>query len=506
MWKAGNYLFTMDHPPLARLIAAAPLLAMPLNLPTQSPAWKEYRIDEFGTDFLYHNRVSAERILLAGRTPMMAIALVFGLWMALWVRRKFGATVALASLAFYTLDPNIIAHSRYVATDMPLVPFVFTTVAAAIEYLETRRLRYLLWTSLLLPLAIVTKFSAVLLVPVLAVLYAIAWWQHPSEFPLRRLALSATLIAAVSLAVIAIVYWPETLRCLRGNAQSFADWGDQRTLIGHALRFLGVWIHLPTHAFPFGLMMLADHNLHGHPAYLLGRVSQFGWPSYFPVAFAVKSTLACLVGLLTATLFLKPAVPRKLPLIWYGLLIPPILLFAAGIPANINIGLRHILPIYPFLYVLIAAVLVRARRTTLLCAILVLQAAECAAIFPHYLAFFNVLSGGPANGPHYLVDSNIDWGQDVKKLAHWLRDHGTNRVYFSYFGRDQFDHEGLDVLGVPGTSDLAGRASVDGYVAASVTYLMGAYLGPQPLAWLREQQPVAKIGYSIYVYDLRKSH
>jgi len=175
--------------------------------------------------------------------------------------------------------------------------------------------------------------------------------------------------------------------------------------------------------------------------------------------------------------------------------------------SRINIGVRHILPVYPFLYVMAAALLAHGRwrfSRPLLAALVVLQAAECASIYPHYLAFFNVLSGGPGSGPRYLVDSNIDWGQDLHKLSRWLRDRGANRVYLSYFGRDQVDHEGLDALAIPSTADTPGRQAVDGYVAASVTYLVGVYSPPQQLAWLRDRPPVAKVGYSIYVWDMRK--
>jgi hypothetical protein len=198
---------------------------------------------------------------------------------------------------------------------------------------------------------------------------------------------------------------------------------------------------------------------------------------------------------------------REAPFIWYGLVLPPAIFFTVSMTSTINIGLRHILPIYPFLYVSAAVALVRVRfrfSRVLLASVLTLQALECASIYPHYLAFFNAFSGGPANGPKYLVDSNIDWGQDLKKLARWLDAHGTRRVYLRYFGGDQIVHEGLESLDVPGTADLAGRAAIDGFVAVSVTYLYGVYVPEAEYAWLRERQPAAKVGYSIYVYDMRK--
>jgi Dolichyl-phosphate-mannose-protein mannosyltransferase len=515
-WKAGDYAFEMDHPALAKMIAAAPLLFLNLTIDKQSRGWKEYRVDDFGIDFLYRNRLSPEQILFAGRAPMMVLAILLGFVLAWWVRKKLGAPAALAVLAFYCLDPNIVAHSRYVATDMPLVVFFVLTALAGVTYLETGKPRHLLLVSLLFALTMVTKYSGVVLAPALLLLYVVGWWQKPAEFPVRRLLLALAAFVGVTLAVIVVVYWPDTVRCLRGRAESFAEWGDTRMLVGRALRFMGTWLHLPTHTYPFGLMMLADHNRYGHDGYLLGRHSRYGWWYYFPVAFAVKSTMAALLATLAVAaagvgLLLRGSIwgrVRGAPLAWYGLLLPPILFFGAAMTSTINIGIRHVLVIYPFIYVLAAAVLARSSwrfARVLLAGLLVLQAAECASIYPHYLAFFNVLSGGPGKGPRRLVDSNIDWGQDVKKLARWLEAHGTKRVYFSYFGRDQVAHEGLERLDVPGTLDLAGRAAVDGYIAASVTHLMGVYIPVEELAWLRELKPVAKIGYSIYVYDLRKT-
>lgn len=510
-WKTGAYWFNMEHPALVKLIAAVPLLWLNPRLDTDSAVYRESRDRELGVEFLYHNRIPANRILFAARLPMMAIGIAFGLFLALWVRSKFGAQAALAALLLYCFDPNIVAHSRYVTTDLPMTAAFFVACAGWMRYLEKSRLRDLLLASVLFGIAMVTKYSAALLIPVFGLLYAIRWWQKPLQFPIRRLVTMAAVLTTVTLAVILVVYWPDTLRCLRGRAESFARWGDPHTFTGRFLAFLGRWVHLPTHTFPFGLEMVADHNRVGHQTYLLGRLSTLGWWYYFPVAFAVKSTMAALLSLLLLLGLAMRVTWRNLrtvPLVWYTLALPPLVYFGASMTSSINIGVRHILPVYPFVYVVTVAVLAagdqRRWRHGLLAVVLFLQAAESAAIYPHYLAFFNALSGGPGNGPRYLADSNIDWGQDLKKLARWLNVHGTNRAYIAYFGNDQMSNEGIQAFNVPSTDDQHGREGIDGYVAASVTHLVGTYVGAEPLAWLRERKPVAKVGYSIYVYDLRK--
>jgi len=178
--------------------------------------------------------------------------------------------------------------------------------------------------------------------------------------------------------------------------------------------------------------------------------------------------------------------------------------------SGINLGLRHILPVYPFLYAGAAAILAQwgTRRIAgyAMLALGAAQIAECASIAPDYLAFFNALSGGPGRGPEYLVDSNIDWGQDVKKLKLWLDAHGARRARVFYFGNAQLRYYGVNEMGYPEPLDQKGWDDVDEYCVANVTPLKGVYAPLGALARLRLRKPVAKIGWSMYVYDLRKGH
>jgi len=131
-------------------------------------------------------------------------------------------------------------------------------------------------------------------------------------------------------------------------------------------------------------------------------------------------------------------------------------------------------------------------------------AAESLAIYPHYLAFFHFICGGPANGPKYLVDSNIDWGQDVIKLKRHLDQRGVKTFWICYFGSAELEYYGLEALSLPPERELGDTSKFDGVIAMSVTPLQGVYVPPEDFAWLRKRTPDAKVGYSIYVYDLRK--
>jgi hypothetical protein len=507
----GDYSWNVEHPPLVKLLSALPLLRMGLDAQRTEPNGKRKGQVEYGIDFLYRNRRDADSILLAARTPNIILSLLFIVAIAWWTRRRYGPVAGICAAALCGFDPNLIAHSRYVTTDFPVTVFFFFATVLWVEYLEVESPRRLLLASLAIALALVAKFSAVLLPPALILLYAACWIRRPREFPVRRMLIAAGAVAATVFVVVALVYWPDTLRCWRGQAPQLAKLAVRTNAIGEAMYQLGTRFNLPAYGFLYGLNAVAEHNDLGHQSYLLGMRSPNGWWYYFPVVFAVKSTMAALLAtLLVLSVGVWQAIKREwLSPMALGLIVTPVFYFAASMSSGINIGMRHILPIYPFLYVGIAACLAcrvpwKHAGKVALAALALLQIGECARIAPDYLAFFNEAVGGPGMGPEYLVDSNIDWGQDLKKLKTWLAAHGAKRARVFYFGNGQMWYEHINEGGFPGPLDEKGWEAVDDYCIASVTPLMGVYVPLDSLAYVRLREPVAKIGWSMYVYDLRK--
>jgi hypothetical protein len=505
----GDFRWNQEHPPLAKLVAALPLVALHLELPTQTPGWQKLDETQMGIDFLYHNRAAADTILFAARSTTILLSLLFLVAVAYLVRRRFGAAAALFAVAMCAFDPNLIAHGRYVTTDLPVTVFYFLAAFLWMEYLSTGRLRDLALASLAFALALVTKFSALLLLPAMVILYILHAWRT-GGFESKRVLRDSAVVVSITILVISLLYWPETRRAFSPDNPPLAAEVKRTNPIGEALYQAGYWLHLPAHPFLTGLGKVADHNQGGHPSYLLGMRSDKGWWYYFPVVFAVKSTMAALAAtalLLAAGVW---ALRRwhSIPFFWFGLLIPPLVYFVLSMTSAINIGMRHILPIYPFLYTAAAVLLSQARPKRwagyAMLSLAALQVGEAAAIAPDYLAFFNIASGGPGNGPHYLVDSNIDWGQDIKKLKNWLAAHGTDTARVWYFGNAQMDYYGIRWDGFPGPLDEKGWNAIDGYGVTSVTVLQGVYVPLNQVAPLRLRDPIAKVGWSMYVYDLRK--
>ena len=320
----------------------------------------------------------------------------------------------------------------------------------------------------------------------------------------------AGLIAA---GVIAVVYGPATIHSLQGPKLGHVI--DRSTTLGVALGWVGKRLSLPAHPFLLGLTDVATHDLGGHEAYLLGTVSQKGWWYYFPVVFALKTpaaTLALLGFAVVLFLFaLARAGPRRwslrrIPFEWVVLTLTPSVYFAFSMASQINLGVRHLLPIYPFLFVALGAAAMKTKWSRRALPVLLLALAiESAAIYPHYLSFFNLFAGGAANGPKYLVDSNADWGQDLKNLKLYVERNRIDKLCICYFGRASMGYYGIHSYeAVPSTEEMRMGAKPDCVAAVSATPLVGAYVGRERFRWLRERQPMAKIGYSIYLYDLRR--
>jgi 4-amino-4-deoxy-L-arabinose transferase-like glycosyltransferase len=278
------------------------------------------------------------------------------------------------------------------------VPFAlsaFLTCIAFAAYLKRPSLPRLLLTALALGLAMVTKLAAFFLLPVFVLLYAVWLWQGHKSLTLRQGVLSLAAIVLLSGVVVFLTYEIPAL-------QHGVKTGGIDPSVVHALldrSKAGATFRLttgapPGHPFLKGLVVLLDLNVAGHPAYLFGKVRTQGWWYYFPVAFAVKTPVGTLAFLALAAWIclarLRRGAMRRAAFDWFVLAIPIAVYSAFSLVTPINVGVRHLLPIFPFLFVLSAAAFIRARwrRASILLLVLGIGlAAESIFIYPHYLAF-----------------------------------------------------------------------------------------------------------------------
>jgi hypothetical protein len=490
----GRYLMNvMDHPPFSEMLSALPLLAMKPATFTAHPYFEQLRQYHYGDLFMYQNRVPAERMLNTARrfTFVIWTALLAGLiW--LFAAGLGGAPAAGMAVAVFGLMPVFISNDALVTTDAAAAVFYFAAFALAWRFtavkaaerpgkggkkedpLPAGQLR--LWAALAgfaAGLGLVSKFSLFIVPPMVAAL----WLADGLRWPRMKLSALCGYIAlylAVCLLTVLAVY-----------------------KLDLALYFRGLYATL--------------HRLdEGRSSFVMGRHTLKGVWWYFPAALAVKTPLLTLLGAL-AGLWLAVKNFRR-DYLW--LLLPPAVYFAASLNTKVQIGYRHIMPVMPFLAVLAGMALARLlevkRGAWLAGGLLALTAVSVGRAHPYYLAYFNELAGGPANGYRLFVDSNLDWGQDVKGVAEYLRSRGNPPVIFSYFGVARPENYGITYtpLGVVSNVELAGTgaqvcAMKDILLAVSATNLQGTYYpDKETFTWLKSRKPDFTAGYSIFVYDL----
>jgi hypothetical protein len=515
----GNYLVDPSHPPLARMWAALPLLGMSevsvdraaLDR-TSSPQWLSESY-EFARQFVYV-RNDANRLLFSARTMIVLWGVVLGILIFAWTREWLGFTPAVLALVFYTLEPNLAAHASLVTTDFGVTCAIFGAMYFLWRACRRTTPANVAGLSLFSAAAVVTKFSGLILLPVVLLVLAVNA-RRAGALSMRQ---AAQIALAVGVTMYVSVWAVYGFRYAPSDAPDRLLRFDQSQLASQnapALATIAGWVdanRLLPNAFTQGLIY-SQASTRELPAYLAGNYSTDGWWYYFPVAFLMKSRAAVLVlfgaGLIGYLRRRNPLGPSS----YWFVMVPAAVYLAVAMSSGINIGLRHILPIYPFVLLVAVAGATqwllsghRAARPAL-AALTAFSVVTFAMAYPHTLAFFNRFVGGPANGFRFLSDSNLDWGQDLKPLKKWMDREGVDHVNLAYFGTADPAYYGIECTHLPGAPTFAepyiARPRLPGYVAISATVASGVYLDPRWRMFYRgfaELKPVADIGHSIRVY------
>jgi hypothetical protein len=460
------YRYESQHPPLARAMTAIlPYLAG--ARPTGNPD----RENE-GTGQIVH-AADPDRFVALMRLGVLPFFVLASLVVFFWARHSFGgATAALATLLF-TLLPPVLAHSGVATTDMGVTGCLGAAFLCMLRWSESPTWGRAVWFGSATACAVLTKFTALGYFPITAALALAAWVYAARPSRAQIAAMARARVATFALAVVtgAAVIW-------LAYFFSFAPFFD-------------------------GIRSAFEHNAEGHRSYLLGKVSMTGFWYYFPVVLAVKTPIAFLAAV-AAGLWLawsnRARVEHLLPVAFsLGILLP-------GMTSHVNIGVRHILPIYLGLAVTAAGGLVFLwRRLAPAAALLVLWMAVSGALaHPDYLAYFNEFVQGPPES--VLVDSDLDWGQSTKPLAQRLRQLGATSVNFGVNnGRSDY----MQVWpGLPHIVPIHPAVPAEGWTAVSPTVDRTTQYGlyfryPNIQPWFDTMQPAERVGaYRLYYIPL----
>ena len=481
--QTGDLDTQYEHAPLSHRFIGS-LLFGETEMPEirQLPAWESGDRLRIAAQLMWESGLDVERTLLLARLSIIWLGLLLGAMAGSWTRSWHGNLAMAVTLVLFATSPNLIAHSALATTDLATAATYFAAVYAWWRYWQRRQKRWWLAAAIFLGLALATKLTAVLLLPVMFLL-ALLFIGRGRDF-WRPLLIWLGLLP-VAMLVLWLVYGLEM--------GPFNSW----PITVPIPTYLGSW------------QSVLSHLDSGHQSYFWGELSKKGWWTYFPVTFLIKTPLVTLLLLLTA--FGVVIRRRELWRTALFLLIPVGALFAAAIVSNLNIGYRHILPVLPFLLVFGSTAVIFLRRwriTQILLGLgMVWVVISVLRQNPHHLAYFNEAVGGTAQGYRYLGDSNLDWGQDLNLLAETLaREGGKWRV--SYYGLNDpayydLPQESLIDFKEAGETFAAANPPAGQY-AISANHLHGQIPDPDMFDWFGRQSPSYHLGGSILVYEVEE--
>lgn len=471
-WLTTPYgsAFDPEHPPLARALFGLDTWLHGVRL---APRAGDLRVD-VGNALLYRDAHYVRNLAAAraGNLPFFLLALAA---VGLWTRRLFGDVEALVAMALFGTLPPILAHAGLATTDMAVTAFVALALYALATWLDAPTWPRTLLLGTTVGLGLLTKFSFALYFALGAlVVLLFARKKMPSRL------LAAALLAA-------LLVWAG----YKFDVGTLAE-ARQTTYPPSAHVTSGALAHIPIPApyFFAGLEFVRWHAQQGHPAFLLGDVSDTGWWYYFPVVWFFKSPLPFVLLSLGGVAWL---LGRRKNREAAAVALAPLVMLLPTMTGGIDIGIRHILPLYPFLTIAAAHALVALWRRRRVAAVVLAGwlAIETTLAHPDYLAWFNELAG--SHPERIANDSNLDWGQDLLRLANVAQREHLTPLYLAYFGSAD-PHRHLAEF-----APLPPNTPVHGWVAISE---MNLALNPDLFGWLETREPVGRVGKSIRLYRI----
>src|SRR5215472_3760840 len=448
-WQHGDFGINPEHPPLAKMIATIPLLPLHLDAPPPLPIPFRPAVFLGGRIFLYsHN---ADQMLLRARLGMSIFTFALALLILLGAREMFGDVAAVIALLLFVFEPNILAYGALVTTDMAVSATLFATVYAFYRYTKRPTLLRLLLCALATGLALCVKHSGLIVFPMLVLLAAgtlllprTSSGDSAAQSRRRqalRLAVALVVIGAIAYTLLWSAYGFR-YAARPGNAPLVPTTSAflgmlHRPFSAHAIGFAERH-HLLPESYLYGLTDIAIGTSDGRPSFLFGTLYPTGQWFYFPSTFLIKSTLGFLLLLvlaLTAAHLWRREKAREL----LFLVLPAALYFTTAVFSHLDIGHRHILPVYAFLIVIAAAgssALLRRSRawTGVVVVLLVLHVFSSARTYPAYLAYSNEIWGGSQHTWEVLGDSNTGWASGLKTMQQYVHEHNIQSCWFAYNG------------------------------------------------------------------------
>ena len=536
-----DYRLNPEHPPLAKDISAIPLLFLNLNFPDNDQVWLQEKSApawwvqfDFGKKFLYDSGNNPREIIFWSRFAAIIMLILLGWLLFWWTKKITNNTVALGVLALFAFSPTFLAHGRLANTDVGAVFGALLAIIFWLKFIQNPTWKNVLFSGIALGIAMLFKFSLILLIPFFIIITILYVFLFSKPLPLY---LTRSLI--VGLTGFVLIIWPvyqfhvwnypaeqqlrDTIADISGHpipiAKDIAIWMTKQEVLRDPAQYLR------------GLLMASQRTAWGNTTYYLGKISADSWRSYFPLLYLLKIPLALHLFSLSVLCFflawlkktswrsILDSARRNFWLIALFLWIA--IYWLAAIAGNLNIGIRHLLPIFPFIYILTVFGIYQAlksisktklRQAAIIFSFLLLglYVSSSLSAFPHYLSYYNKLGGGTESGYRIAVDSNYDWGQDFYRLLSFVEKENIDKIYLDYFGGEDEEYW----LGQKYIQLKPKEIKIPpkGWLAVSLNQLMGGIAEPVSgfdqetgyYNWLKEYSPVARAGHSILIYRIEE--
>jgi len=487
--KTLDFRLNPEHPLLAKTLFGIALLPLNPVLPLDAVSWsaseqtgtvgKNY---DFAADFFKANQGIERELIFTPRLVSILLTAFLALLVFLWSKDLFGSKAALLSLFLFVFSPNILAHSHLATLDIALATFVFASFYFLHLFVKTGKIRAVAVSALFFSFACMTKFSALAFLPLIFFFIAFNKDKLSGERArfMRKINNVPFYLVAFALFIAIPLLLANLLYFVDPSGQSF---GVIPTRLVDGYNFIQGWVNS------------------GREGFLLGEM-RTEMPEYFLAAFLMKETIP-FIALLLTSFYLLFRNPRKDAML---MLMPAVAFFVlVSLFTNFYLGLRYVLPVFPFLFVFCGIILAEKRWKKILedrrllylfIVIVAFHAVSTIAVYPHFLAYFNEAIN-PSDAIDHLSDSNLDWGQDLWLFQQYVEENNIERVNFIYFGWPFYDERFPQAFYNKQCEPLHGN------VAISATALVGRDFAERScFEWLREQEPKEKIGFTIYYFEL----
>ena len=518
--KTLDWRMDRESPPLIKCFPALTTIITKPDIDVKS-----FRLDPnpwtFGYDFMFRNKEKYKQIFKFGRCAVILLGCLGGFLLYQFAKEIYGYKGALLALFLYVFNPNIIAHSRLTTIDVGTSCTIFLSIYCFWKFLKRRNGLWCMAAGTTLGLAQLSKFTALILYPIFSIIFVVSIIQMAFFKKNSTMNKNATiffkstiyffLVLLISLFVINAGY------IFSGTFIPISEYDflSKALKIGSAFCWKSLPVPLP-YDYLTGFdaqLAISEGNNPFYIGYLMGEHSLTGWWYYYIVAFVVKTpvVLLAMFGVVLLDWIFRREDrpdPETNLCIWL-----PIIVFFVYFSffTHIPIGIRFLLPIFPFLFLVtgylyqVSFMKGKVGRIVMGIAVVV-YLIPSVSIFPNYLSYFNLLAGGPEHGYQWLIDSNLDWGQDLPVLKRYLENKGIKKIKLGYFGRVDPRIYGIDYT-------LAKKEIEKGIYAISVNFLVGRpyyllkenskelqYVDLDYFKRYRFLEPTDVLGNTIYVF------